>query len=177
MVNDAPFDIKAFKTLNLEGNSAWSATVNTNLTNGTLVADEFVEKEGEWYAYLRRSEDNSDYSSLAVQGIGHLTNRSSDTLFFNVQVNPSIAIGDDVYWFDGASLQYIGEVVDYDEDSIQTTSFAVIPAVGDLIVFSKDVRAEGSMIRGYYMQVTLENNNATLVELFAANTEAFKSFE
>ena len=46
-----------------------------------------------------------------------------------------------------------------------------------LFSFSKkDARIEGGDIRGYFMEVIIENNDIERVELFAVNTNAVKSY-
>jgi hypothetical protein len=51
----------------------------------------------------------------------------------------------------------------------------VAPTVGLFSFSKKDSRIEGGEIRGYYMQVELENNDSEKVELFAVNTNAIRS--
>jgi hypothetical protein len=51
----------------------------------------------------------------------------------------------------------------------------VNPTVGLFSFSKKDSRIEGGEIRGYYMQVELENNDSEKVELFAVNTNAVRS--
>ena len=176
--NDSPFDIKAFKTLNLEGTHPWQATVITNLTNGNVYLNEFVNKEDEWYAYIRRAEDTSDYSSLAVQGIGStLGVISTNTISFSQKVNGSLSNGDSIYKVDGNNLILLGKVQSHNDTSITLVSLDSSVNIGDFIIFSKNARAEASMIRGYYMLVKMINNSTDKVELFAVNSEVFKSYE
>lgn len=52
----------------------------------------------------------------------------------------------------------------------------VEPIVGLYSFSKKNARIEGGEIRGYYMDVSLENNDTDKVELFAINTNAVKSF-
>lgn len=51
----------------------------------------------------------------------------------------------------------------------------VTPTVGLFSFSKKDSRIEGGEIRGYFMQVELENNDSEKVELFAVNTNAIQS--
>ena len=52
--NDQPLENKIFKTLNLEGDDAWSAKFTSDIQiYGEIDADYFVQKEGAWFAFLR----------------------------------------------------------------------------------------------------------------------------
>lgn len=50
------------------------------------------------------------------------------------------------------------------------------PVIGLYSFSTKDPRIEGGEIRGYYMQVDLENDDTEKVELFAINSNVVKSF-
>lgn len=177
--NDAAHDVKVFKTLNLEGDASWGAEIETNLTDGTISSDEFIEKEGEWYAHTRRSEDTTDTSSLSTQGLGNLDSISLLELTMSAELNSSLSIGDSIYFLNGTVLDLIGVCTDIDRENKIITVDAVtnVPSGGDFIVAVKNGRVEGSSIRGYYMLVKLTYDNPARVELFAVCSEIFKSFD
>ena len=52
--NASPTESKMFKTLELEGNAAWTANVLTNMDRGQVDSTWFDQKEGVYYAYIRR---------------------------------------------------------------------------------------------------------------------------
>ena len=65
-----------FKTLELEGTDAWSASLESDLHLGEINKDYFVQKEGVWFANVRRLNEqgsNYDLSQISAQGIGEYT--------------------------------------------------------------------------------------------------------
>ena len=175
--NDAPSDVKSYKTINIEGDTAWDIELITNLTNGSILQSEFLNKEDEWYAHIRRSEDSTDYSSLSIQGLGSIDSIDGLDIILVSQINDSLSIGDVILKFDGEVLEQVGTCTDVNGNVITVGGIEVSISSGDLLVFSKDVRVESSMIRGYYMLVKMTNQSTRAIELFAVNSEIFKSFE
>ena len=53
--------------------------------------------------------------------------------------------------------------------------FASFNIIGKFILFSKPITVEESGLKGYYANVTLENNSKTPIELFAVSSEAIVS--
>ena len=54
--NEEPVINKVFKTINLESDASWSATVETDLPNqGFINSEWFEQKEGDWFAFIRSS--------------------------------------------------------------------------------------------------------------------------
>ena len=54
--NDVPLENKLFKTLNLEGDAAWGATMITDLQfSGFIEASWFEKKEQSYYAFVRNN--------------------------------------------------------------------------------------------------------------------------
>lgn len=51
----------------------------------------------------------------------------------------------------------------------------VDPTIGLFSFSKKNARIEGGEIRGYFMEVALENTSTDKVELFAINTNAVQS--
>ena len=52
--NEQPLENKIFKTLNLEGDDAWAATLETDIQfDGEIEAAYFEQKEGAWFAFVR----------------------------------------------------------------------------------------------------------------------------
>jgi hypothetical protein len=176
--NDEPSDIKAFKSLNLEGTHSWNVDLKTNFTDGHLTESEFVKKESEWYAYIRRSEDTQDYSTLATQGLGFLQSEADSLTLELINVPSSVSNGDSIYVLQGSGdIVYVGLIESHDETTVTLDSINTTVNQGDFIVFSKDSRSEGSMIRGYFMEVEMSIDTTEDVELFCVNTEVFKSYE
>jgi len=70
--NENPSDDKIFKTVILEGNKPWKATLSTNYTNGIINLSEFEQKESRYFAYIRKNEDINDLHGYSAQGIGNI---------------------------------------------------------------------------------------------------------
>ena len=70
ILNEQPETIKSFNTLNYEGLEGWSANILTDQQVGTV--NEFVEKEGKWFNYIRGGElgDERDLQAFNYQGVG-----------------------------------------------------------------------------------------------------------
>ena len=176
VINDKPSDTKLFKSLTLEGSSAWGVVYTTNLTNGTIDESEFVNKEDEWYAYIRRSEDVSDISSMAVQGVGEITSVSGVIIGFDY-VNEFVNDGDTLYYVDSGVTYDIGVIASHTTTSITVTSVNNVPTVGEVSICYKNNRIEGSSARGYYLNLNMTLSNVDRDELFAVNVDTAKSFQ
>ena len=81
--NDSPSVVKNFKTLSYEGDSGWTATLETDLQNG--IVPSFIDKENKYYNYIHGSEltwvngtqsGSLDTKEFSTQGIGELTTYS-----------------------------------------------------------------------------------------------------
>lgn len=177
--NQSPSDVKSFKSVNIEGNIAWDVELHTNLTNGEIHEVEFINKEDEWYSHIRRNENSSDTSSISVQGLGRVLNISTNEIFLNVNLNPSLSVGDKIFKLNeiDSTMSFIGTCVNVGVNSITLDMISEPVLNDDFILLSKDNRIESSMIRGYYMVVKMTSSSTDRVELFAVNTELFKSFE
>lgn len=166
---------KIYKTLVLEGNRPWNVTLFTNFTNGTLADDEFESIESRFFAYLRGSESASDMNGLAIQGIGNIVSINGSEVAFD-KVPDSVNTGDELYQINGAVPQVVGIIASHTETTITVSSVQNTPLVDNYSYIQKNKRVEGSEIRGYYMQVELENSDGSMVELFGINTNEVKSY-
>ncbi len=178
--NESPFDVKMFKTLSLDSDDSWDASYITDLNSGSILSSSFELKEGNYFAYIRRDDSLSiaqdDAKSLSTQGVGAVNTYSSLVINFSFSISSPVSVGDRIYIASGLSFTYVGVVQSYTATSITLVSVAVTPAPGDFIVVAKNKNAESFGMRGYYMDVTLENNNVDAVELFAISSSIFKSF-
>ncbi|MEN8879383.1 MAG: hypothetical protein ABF311_04355 [Polaribacter sp.] len=182
--NQNPSDIKLFKTLGLESNtSAWEAELTSELENGEI-NNKFVDKEGIRYGYVRRNlADNLNFNKLSILGIGELqaipdTNQYEFTSKIpnQVSINGTDGIGGDkLYFIDGTNKE-IGVIDSFDGTVITTASTVNTPSVNDFCFVVKDPQSESYGLRGYHAKIKLSNDSTDFVELFAANSEVFKSF-
>ncbi len=173
--NEAPSDDKIFKTINLEGNLPWDVTVRTNYTESTITKEEFNHRESRWFAYTRKNENQNDLTGHTAQGIGVILSSVGLTITFG-KISNMISEGDVLYQVNGSVNEIIGTITSIAGNVITVDAVATPPVSGYFSFAKKNARIEGSEIRGYYMEVELENDDTVPVELFAINTNAVKSY-
>ena len=178
--NDDPISAKMFKTINLETNSAWDATITTDMATGFIDSTNFVLKEGEYYSYIRRVAGNLDLDLMSAQGIGDVTtvtgtSPASIDFTFAFDIGSIISVGD-VLYRDNSGIQLIGTITALTSTVVTVAVTSITHVAGDFILYIKNAQAESYGARGYYMEVHLENNSTSEVELFSISSEVFKSF-
>jgi hypothetical protein len=180
--NADPLTVKMFNTLSLNSTHPWTADVYTNISAGSIDYTYFVEKEGQWFAYIRRFNNTIDVKALSTQGVGSASNvnyiNSNNVIVtFNFKLDSSISIGDNIYRKAGDSLVLIGRITNL-SDYIMTldVSPGSIPSTTNFLICVKNSQAESFGARGYYMNVYLYNDSIEQVKLFAIGTSVFKSF-
>lgn len=182
--NTEPLTVKNFKTIATYGNKPWSCSVLTDLSEGSIDASYFEEKEGNWFAYIRNVSGDDNLRLRSAQGIGSVTSvtnpgTNSTTLTFNFFIGSMISIGDMAYRSNAGAIQPIGVVT-----SVSNTSFTIdnnepglnIPVNGNYILYIRNSVAESYGARGYYMQYQLTNSSTDRVELFSVKSNIFKSY-
>lgn len=205
--NVQPNTIKLFKTMSYESSAAWACTsLYTDLSTGSMLSTYFVQKEGEWFSFLRENEDTVNFKDRSANGIGKAVTASGPVtavvITFNVNIDSILSIGDIVYWQSTAtptppatfnpvvksgtvtaitnqSTTSVAGVVTPASITIDCTAFTpngTPPASGDFIFFIKNAIAESHGARGYYMHFTLSNNDTTAVELFSVGSSVMQSF-
>lgn len=184
MINDNPSDIKELQAVSLEGNYSWEALIRAYISNvddfieSSIHDVEFVRKEGIWYAYARRNEDQNQEDSKSMYGIGTVVDITGSV----VQINGNSEImveGDSLVR--GLNMTIIGNMsnISYNKSTGITTltlSSTFGLSVGDFVVGKKEARIEGGNLRGYTMRADLEISKPDKVELFAVNAEVMKSY-
>lgn len=173
--NQDPLDVKMFKTMTIESNEPWDVDIETDLNVGEIDSSYFLDKEGSWFAYIRRDVNEIDLKAMSTQGIGALLSYSSLTLNFAFNIGSMVSQGDNLYRISAGALQLIGTVASHTDTSITVASAAVTPSPGNIIVFVKNSVAESYGPRGYYMQAKLTNDSTSAVEIFNVNVNSFKS--
>ena len=178
VINASPLQVKLFKTLELESDTPWTASVLTDLQSGNIDAEYFQEKEGSYFAYIR-TQDEPNFKMRSVNGIGKAinvqTNGATSVISFSQNISSIPSIGDWVYR--GTTPERIGTItaIGAKELTIDTTSYSA-PVTNDFIFIVKDPVAESHGLRGYYMEFTLENTDTTATELFAVGSDILKSY-
>jgi hypothetical protein len=198
--NDVPLENKLFKTINLEGDARWSATLITDIqTTGYIESDWFEKKEGTFFAFVRNSgevpAEADEYVLRSVNGIGDSNAVVIDgtTTTYNFSVSPLISIGsiisvgDYIYYIEvgGTSVLLGGVVTEINIDLQNSINNIVVDTstIGDnpttdtpFVMYIKNAVAESHGVLGHYCVFELENNDTNKVELFAAEAEVMKSF-
>lgn len=179
---DYPQDIKHFKSVNLESDVIWDATITTNFGTSTITSAEWSLEETEYYAYIRQNESTLlDTGALSTyQGIGVITSVVTNVLSFGLSLPRNLSIGDMLYKYDSGGDTFASTTFVTDLDVIAGTitvnnSFGSI--VGDYIAYGKDARVEGEAMKGYFMKIGLTSNSSTDNEMFAVKVEAVRSFD
>lgn len=172
--NEDPTNDKIFKTIEIEGTTAWETLLKTNLTQGDIHKEEFSKKESRYYAYIRKNNAGEVFFGIGTQGIGNPTNLVGNTINFSF-VPESINVGDTLL---KAPDTVIGTITDinFTDNTITVGPIVNIPTTNDFCFANKPSRIEGAEIRGYYMEVEITNNDTELLELFSVNTNAIKSY-
>ena len=199
--NEAPLENKIFKSIGIQSDDNWGATVTSDIqTTGFITNSFFVKKEGAWFAYLRNNEANpisAEFPLRSVQGIGVQslrtgvgTNNCVITFPAGVPlpsgIMPGTSVGDIVY-FTVAPFNTVmtpakaGEVLSVNRANNTITldnTSTNLPATGTdaYIMLIKNSIAESHGILGHYAEFTLTNTNTVAVELFAVDSDIMKSF-
>lgn len=183
--NKGPLENKLFKTLILESDAPWSATLATDLPQVGSIADTYFEKkEGNYFAFIRFLETDINLLMRYANGIANVTTvdattPAATTLTFasSVNIGSIISIGDMVYYGSTPSLGGVvtaltGQVVTIDT----TIAGASAPSNGDFILYVKNTVAESHGVMGHYCEYELTNTSTSKVELFSVGSESMKSF-
>lgn len=174
VINTEAGDDKIYKNVFIESNDAWDVTLATNLANGTIAKEEFIKKESIYHAHTRRNENENDFHGGAVQGIGNIESVLGNNI--TVGVAPELVnIGSKLFQVNDETPEEIGTITAIDGKIISVLQTGVAPIIGLFCFEKKNSRVEGGDIRGYYMEVTLENDNTGPVELFAVGSNIIKS--
>jgi hypothetical protein len=198
--NDSPTEVKMFKTFSFSGNypdnQSIYASFKTSLSNrnfeGGVAADAFYNKEGESYAHIISTVNEFD-TTLKEQGVGILYDKSSVAPYKYVvrtlSAIPPPAVdpdgndyGDLLYFIDPItnSPKKIGPLTAYYQAGgfsyYYTDTPYNTPAIGNMIVVSKNITTESFGLRGSYMTGTITIISTLKVELFSISSDIFKSF-
>lgn len=173
--NKDPLTTKVFKTVSLDSTSPWDTVVFSDLESGGVDSNYYQDKEGDWFAHIRRDSGIIDLRSLSTQGIGGLLSITGSILTFGFKIGTALSDGDSVYKAVAGSLVVIGTVSSHTATTITMAGLINAPVAGDKIVFSKNSQAESYGVRGYYMEIELTNDETVDVELFSLSSNVFKS--
>ena len=186
IINQSPTEIKMFKTLALDSTLALDVTGYTDLDQMEMDISQFVNKEGEWYSYIRRPINQLNYDLVSTQGVGIASSvTGTNTILVDGEID-NINQGDLIYKADYntatseiSNVLLVGTVVSISGSTIVTTSFTNAPVGGNYILAVKQSSVESYGSRGYFLDLTLSRSGSEAQidnELFAVSTSVFKSF-
>jgi len=139
VLNTSPSEIKLFKTMSYESDDAWSCdSLFTDLSSGSMISTYFVQKEGEWFTFLRENAGTINLKSRSVIGIQLVTNiggpaagvyklkfgddttSTSTTAFNNIPVPSEVSIGDIAYASAGGVETELGPITAFNNTTVNT---------------------------------------------------------
>jgi hypothetical protein len=187
VINQSPIEKKVFKTIALESNAAWAATLTTDLEAGFIDKPYFEDKEATFFAFIRGVGGvNPNLSLRSSQGIGASTSVNASTpaatvVTFDFNIDSMISVDDLVYEFNTGfnELFFCGPVTGRTENSLTINCSSITstaPTSGQFLIYIKNQIAESHGLRGDYLDYTITNDDNFAVELFAIRSDVFKSF-
>ena len=187
IINQSPIEKKVFKTISLESNASWSATLFTDLESGFIEKSYFENKEATFFSFIRGVVGtNPNLSLRSTQGIGSSTSVNASTpsatvVNFSFAIDSMISIGDLVYESNIGLNQvfFCGPVISRTSNSITINcsgSDKTIPTSGRYLIYVKNQVAESHGLRGDFLDYTITNDDNFAIELFAIRSDVFKSF-
>lgn len=191
--NDMPLDNKLFKTLNLEGDSTWGATMTTDIQDsGYILGEWFEKKEQSFFAFVRNTS-SGEVSIRSTNGIGRSYQVIGGTVI-NFSVTPLVdlgnimSVGDYLYFMVPPSTTPVlaGEITQINKNyKIGINQIVIntgiigttpIPTQDPYFMYTKNSVAESHGVVGHYCEFIIENNSNKKIELFVVESEVMKSF-
>lgn len=186
VINDEPSSVKTFKTINLESNQPFNCTLTSDLGSGFIDNTWFSLKEGDYYAHIRRNDDDGVLEMRSLQGIGSSTSvDSSDAsavvITFGFRLDSMISVGDKMRIATLTGTEFVGDITSVDGRTITvdtTVTGGNLPVVGEYLMYVKNNVAESYGTTGYYLQYYLElplDLSSTFTEIYGVGSSLFKS--
>ena len=199
--NDAPLENKLFKTVDIQGDDVWAATLMTDIQDtGFVQANWYDKKEQVYFAFVRNSGTSpanpSEYALRSLGGIGRSTSvfivppiAATINFDINISLGSIMSVGDYLYFaippnFNAPILA--GQITNIIQNifigqnyvQIDTTIPGVSPIIGQTpyFLYMKNSVAESHGVLGHYCVFTLTNSNSSKVELFQFQSEVMKSY-
>jgi len=184
VLNASPTEMKVFKTLSIESDAAWSASLVSDLQTGLIDDSWFEEKEGGWFAFIRANTAPLNLRMRSANGIGSAlsvtnTGGTNYNINFGFDIGTIISVGDAIYFNSSPQPLLVGAVTAVSSNgqvvSVNATA-GPVPSVGSFIFYVKNQQAESHGVLGYFCEFTLTNDSTSPVELFHVESSVFKSY-
>jgi hypothetical protein len=197
VINDGVLENKLFKTIVLQGDSKWDATLVTDLQESGFITSSWFEKKEQTYFAFIRNNSQGEFSLRSVTGIGRSVSRNilAGSTEVNFSISPLVAIGniisvgDSVYFSipPAYSTVFFAGVVSniiqnypagINQLVINTTPPGTVPisAQDDYFFTVKNSVAESHGVLGHYCVFDITNGSSSKIELFSVGSEVMKSF-
>ena len=180
--NEAPANMKNFRTLNYEGDSGWTcASIVTDQQDGAVAS--FVEKENKYFNYISGVTENAstiDLKALNVQGIGVYSSVSTsggDHITYNFANNTpqDLQKADTLYYVHptGDVITEIGTITAVTATSVTGRYSSAPPTSGSpyFVFYSKNAKWQTSGLLGYHATVKMQNTSTDSKEIYSVGSE------
>lgn len=178
ILNESPMEIKMFKTLAIDGSTGLNVEGYTDLDEVAMVKDQFQKKEGKFYSYIRRPQNDIDFQLVSTQGLGLINSISGTTLTMTSPFT-NVDQGDLLYKNASPSPILVGTIQSISGNQITVSSFSNTPSVGDYLFMIKQSSVESYGAKGYYLNLKLSLDGSEAAanhEVFGIKSSIFKSF-
>ena len=194
VMNESPFDNKLFKTLSLESDQAWRATITTDMNDQAFMNSSwFEEKEGAWYAAIKNTTQApttiDNFNDRSINGIGRCLSWSGSlntgvTFSFSAEtyIDSIISIGDFLYFNNESNNTpaLVGKITSITSTQIiavgNITGSTRPTTINPLMIAVKNNTAESHGVLGHYATIQLEHTGSAPTELFAIESQVMKSY-
>jgi hypothetical protein len=182
--NDEPMMTKTFKAITLDSDSPWKCELLSNLGQGIIEDDWFDLKEGYYYGYIRRLETDLSFFMRSAQGIGGITSVNSSVpsavvLTFSFGIGSIVSVGDTLYINNAGVPVKVGVITNTSANTITvntTVTGGSVPIAGQFAMYLKNSVAESYGVTGYYCQFKVTNDSTQRAEIFAVESDVFRSY-
>lgn len=204
--NELPLQNKLFKTLNLESDDAWEATLITDIQNTGYIDDDWFEKkEQSWFAFVRndggeaQNTNEAEWELRSLNGIAQSSSIDLSTptaaqinFALDIEIGSILSVGDYFYFLlppTYSAPQFAGVVTAVTVNKPNNLNFITIdttvtgtvpiPIQDAYYLYIKNPISESHGVLGHYCEFTLTLNlpyASSASELFAVEGEVMKSF-
>ena len=182
--NEAPANIKNFRTLNYEGDTGWTCeSIVTDQQDGSISS--FIKKENKYFNYISGVEETTasavDHEALNVQGIGTWSSNSNESgqikKFNFANSVPNDLQKNDILYFVHPTTNAktkIGPVTEVTSTSV-SADYSSTSQPGNsppyFVYFVKNAKFETSGLLGYFADTKMKNTSTDLKELYSVGSE------
>ena len=178
--NEAPANIKNFRTLNYEGDSGWTCeSIVTDQQDGSVSS--FTKKENKYFNFIsgvEETESTIDLTALNVQGLGAFSSQAvsgSNRIFtFGFALDMNVGIGDKLYYVDSSNnSQDLGKItaISTANKTITIANGGEAPQASAYMFYAKNAKFETSGLLGYFADTKMKNTSTDLKELYSVGSE------